>query len=209
MELPKSVDVSRADMKQGDVFSFLPLIGTILGYKGRPNLLPYEYKTEKVEAAQNILLRLIAITLGVILATSFTFTKIQADGYKQRIKQVQFQRDILNKIREQQRLVDEREAFLKQVQAAEVRPAPVMRELSRLMPANVVLDWVRIDTINKTMDIAGVVIAPKAAAEPILTKFNSDIEKSRYFKEAQITSVQESEDPKVSKSRFEINFMFE
>ena len=84
-----------------------------------------------------------------------------------------------------------------------------MMELARIMPPNVILDWARIDIVNKTMDRGGIVVGTKGTEETVLTKFDKDIEKSKYFKEAQITSVQAVDDPKESKSRFEINFMFE
>ena len=209
MELPKSINVSKTDLKQEEALPLIPLVGAVIGYKARPNLLPHEYKTEKREFFQNMMLRMAAVTAGVILATSFIFMKLQVDGYKQRLKQVQFQREIMTKIKEQQGRVDEREAFLGQVRSAEVRPAPVMMELARIMPPNVILDWARIDIVNKTMDIGGIVVGTKGTEETVLTKFDKDIEKSKYFKEAQITSVQAVDDPKESKSRFEINFMFE
>ncbi|MDD5136287.1 MAG: pilus assembly protein PilM [Candidatus Omnitrophica bacterium] len=209
MELPKSINVSKTELKQEDVLPLISLIGAVIGYKTRPNLLPHEYKTEKREFLQNMMLRMAAVTAGVILAISFIFMRMQVDGYKQRLKQVQFQKEIMTKIKEQQVLVGERETFLEQVRAAEVRPAPVLKELARIMPPNIILDWVRIDMVGKTMDISGIVMAPKGTEETVLTKFNQDMQKSEYFKEAQITFVQAVDDAKENKARFEINFMLE
>lgn len=209
MELPGSIGVSKASLKKEDIPAFLSLIGALLGWKNRPNLLPYEYKTEKIEFMERVLLRMVAIIAGAVLLTLFLFAKLQVDGYRQRLKNVQFQEEVLMQVKELQDRVNERGAFLKQLDASEIHPAPVMRELRNAMPPNIVLDWLKVDLVARTMDMGGAAYGSRTLAEDELTKFMSDIEKSKHFKDAQLVSVQEVTDQKEIKSKFEINCMFE
>lgn len=209
IEIPKSVNTSKVELSREDILPLASLIGAVSGYKNGPNLLPYENKVEKIEFVQGLAIKMAVVIAGLILATSFVFTNMEIESYKHRLKEVRFQKENLTKIKERQTLVDEREALLKQIQAVEVMPAPVMKEISRILPSNVMLDWVTIDIVAKNMDMGGTVTGAKGSGEATLTKFMQDMQSSQYFKEAQLTSIQEAEDPKTPKSRFEINCLFE
>jgi len=206
--IPASVTANTAVSKEKDA-ALAALAGAVIGYGSRPNLLPYEYKLEKIEFVGTMSLRIAAFVFALLLLTSFLFTKTQLSGYKQRLASIDFQRDFLRQVNELKERVDEREDILKKLESTEIRGAPIIRELSRLMPPSIILDWIKISTIDRTMDIGGVVLGARGDVERIATKFMGDIEKSKYFKEAQLSSIQEDETKGEEMSKFEINFMFE
>ena len=110
-------------------------------------------------------------------------------------------------IKELRDRVGEREDLLKRLESTEVRPSAIMVEIRKIIPSSVVLEWAKADFLAKTFDIGGVVAVSGGSAEGILTKFMQDIEKSKYFREAQLASLQDAQGG--TTARFEINCQFE
>lgn len=208
IEMPASIRAHTAALKDKGA-ALASLAGAVIGYGERPNLLPYEYKLEKIEFIGTLSVRIAAFIFALILLTSFLFTKTQLDGYRQRLADMQFQRDFLRQVNELKERVDERETLLNNLQATEIRGAPMMGELRRLMPPNMMLDWLNVNMIDRTIDMGGTALGPRGVVEEVITKFMGEMEKSPYFREAQLTSVQEVESQGEEKSKFEINCILE
>ena len=208
IEMPASIKAHTATLKDKGA-ALASLAGAVIGYSDRPNLLPYEYKLEKIEFIGTVSIRIMSFIFALILLTSFLFTKTQLDGYRQRLAGMQFQRDFLRQVNELKERVDERETLLRNLQATEIKGAPMMKELRRLMPPNMVLDWININMIDRTIDMGGTALGPRGVVEQVITKLMGEMEKSPYFKEAQLTSVQEVDGQGEEKSKFEINCILE
>lgn len=204
MELPKSIDASKTNLHADELTSIMLVLGAILGYSKRPNLLPYEYRAEKIEFVEKISLRMIAIIAGVALLVSFLFIKLRVDDYNHRLKTARFQQGILSQIKDLQDRVAERTAFLNQARASEIPTEYILKELSHLIPPNIVFNTFSLDQRNKTMELKGVVYGPRASAEEVLTKFMEALEKSKYFKEAQLGSIQDRTSGREEYATFEI-----
>jgi type IV pilus assembly protein PilM len=207
--MPPSITLLEKDAKKTCASALASVTGAVLGYSGRPNLLPYEYKLEKLEFIGTLSLRIAAFVFAAVLLTSFLFTKTQLSGYRQRLANIEFQRDFLRQVRELKERVDEREALLKRLQSTEIKGYIMMRELSRMMPPNMVLDWIKASIADRTVDIGGIIFGRPGVIEEVITKFMGEMERSKYFSEVQLTSVQHVDGQSEERSKFEINCIIE
>lgn len=209
MKPPGSIDISRARLLDEDAPSILSSIGAALGYKDCPNLLPREYRIEKIEFIEKISLRVTAIIVGVILLASFSFIKFRVDDYSNRLKNATLQKNILNQIKDLQDRVVERSTFLAQARMSEISLEYIMKEMSNIVPSDVVLDSLVVNQKSKTLDMKGIVYEPRGLAEDILTKVMEAIERSKYFRDAQLASVQGTATGREPSSSFEMSCSLE
>lgn len=209
MSLPRSIDVSRVNFKEEDAVALIPLIGLTLGYKKRLNLLPHEYRVERIEFIEKISLRATAIIAAFVLLALLFLVKFRVDDYRYRLKSVRFQKSILGQIEDLQARVNERMIFMAQARTSEIPVEYIMKELSSVIPRNVVLDNLTLDQKAKTLDMRGVVYEPKGLAQDILTKFMEALERSKYFRDAQLVSVQGATMGREEISNFEISSSLE
>ncbi len=189
LSLPKAIDTSRAGLKEGEEALLAPIVGLAVGYKKCLNLLPHEYRVERIEFIEKISLRTAAVIAAVILFVLFLLVKFRVDDYQYRLKSAKFQKGILGQVEDLQDRVTERALFMAQAQASEAPTEQIMKELSSVIPSNVVLEHLRLDQRGKTLDMSGVVYEPKGLAQDILTKFMETLERSKYFKDAQLVSL--------------------
>ena len=84
-----------------------------------------------------------------------------------------------------------RAASLTKAQMSTIPMEYIMKEMSNIIPQNVVLDSLGVDQKGKTLDMIGVVYGPRSLAEDVLTKFMEALEQSKYFKDAQLASIQD------------------
>lgn len=208
MPLPKSIDISNIDLKDEDAVAIISLIGATLDYKHPLGLLPHEYRVEKIEFVEKISLRMIAIFLAFMLLVSFLFIKLRMNDYHARLKAAQLEKNMLSHVKDLKDMLADRTRFLAQVQMSEVPVEHVMKELSNIIPPNIVLNWLSIDQRGKTLDMKGTIHEPKGSAEEVLTKFMESLEMSKYFKDAQLASVQ-AQSGKEESSSFELSCSLE
>ncbi len=209
MFLPTSIDSSKANLKPEDSASLVSLVGAVLGYRGHLNLLPHEYKMEKVEFIEKISLRMIAVIMAVVLLFSFLIIKFRIADYKYRLKNIIFQKSILYQVKDLQDRVSERMVLLNKLKQSTISLERVMKELSNIIPQNVVLESLNISEKNKSLDMKGLVYGPRNSAEEILTKFTEALERTRYFKDAQSSSIQDRTTGSEEMSSFDITCTLE
>lgn len=207
--LPRAIDVSKVRLTATDLSPLIPLISAVLGYKKCPNLLPSEYRQEKIEFIEKISLRMTAIIVGIVLLASFLFIKFKVGDYTSRLRNAVIQKNILDQIKYLQDRVVERSAFLSQARMSEIPLEYIMKELSRIIPQNCVLDNLSVDQKTKTLEMKGVIYEARGTAEEVLTKFMEALERSRYFKDAQLTSVQGRTTGREASSNFEMSCLLE
>lgn len=208
MNLPDIINTAQVIVKDEDRAVISPLVGSVLGYQRRANLLPHEYRMEKVEFIEKISLRMITVIVAVLLAVSFLFIKFRVDDYKNRLKTIPYQKNVLSSVKDLQDRVNERENLETRIEMSEVKIERIMKDLSNLIPQGVMLKNLSIDK-GKMLNMKGVFYGPRASAEGVLTKFMESLEKSINFRDAQLSSVQAATDTKEEASNFDINCSLE
>lgn len=190
MTIPKVINTEHANIKKEDESMIVSLIGVVLGYKRSAHLLPHEYRMEKAEFIEKISLRVVAIITTAILLVSFFFIKLRVDNYDYRLKNLRFQKSILGQVKDLQDRVEEKENLFNSIKKSSFAFDEVMKELSAIIPRDVVLTSMTIGKNSKSLEMSGVVYGPRGIGEATLTRFMEQLEKSGYFKEAELTSVQ-------------------
>ncbi len=209
MKVPSAVDLSRTGLNNADASSFIPLVGVILGCNSHMNLLPHEYRAEKIEFIEKVSLRLTATIMAMMLLVSFLFTKFRVDDYNRRLKSAPVQKNILAQVKDLKDRVKEREVLMEQASMSETPLEYIMRELSNMIPSDTVLETLDIDNKAKMLNMKGSFYGPRSSAQEVLTKFMEDLEKSRYFKDAQLSSLAGSRSGGEEISSFEITSILE
>jgi len=209
MTMPKAFDQAKAAIAEGDAVQMMPALGALCVQKKRMNLLPFEYQTEKLELLEKISLRMVAIIVGVTLLGSLALLKMRVDSLKYQYKNVSFQQGVLSQVRDFKDRVAEREVFQQKARAAEIPVEHLMKELSHIIPPQVVLNWANINESGRVFDMKGVVLEPRGKAEGTLTVFMEALERSSYFKDAQLSSIQGTAMDGEEASAFEISCSLE
>ena len=164
------------------------VLGAALGNFEYSDLLPSEVKSKKVELIERISLRLIAYLIGAIFLLSLFFVKFQARDYKTRLKNAQIHLQTIGEIQILKKATDSIESLMSQVQEDKVPAESILRVISELIPANVVLKNLVLDQERDILVLKGVVSDRQKSAEFILVKFMGDMEKTSFFEEATLVS---------------------
>jgi len=209
MMVPAAVDIFRINLDKEDQVFYISLIGMMLGCKRHFNLLPHEYTTEGIEFIEKISLRVMAIIVAIILLGSFLFIKFRVEDYSRRLLNIPMQKNIILQVKDLQKRVAARQAFLEKAQMSQVPVEYIMKELSNIVPSGIVLEALNIDQRGKALDLKGIVYGPRSAAQEVLTKFMEDLERSKYFKDAQLSSIQGGNVDNEEISTFEISSSLE
>lgn len=208
--MTKAIDTQKAAVKDDDAPRLISLFGTMLGYKERPNLVPHEYTAKKTELIQAASLRMAAVAAALVLLVLFIFIKLRMDNYNYRVKNIEFQKSVLGQIKELSDKVAKREDIMARAKASSLPLEKIMKEISNLIPNNVVLDSLSVDSRSDTVNMRGVVYEQRGRAEAVLTKFMENMEQARFFKDAQLSLIQSGgESGKDDVSNFEINCSLE
>lgn len=209
MDLPKTINISNARLKDGDALSILAAIGAGLNYSNKVNLLPNEYKLKKRKTIENISIRMVSFVILACLVLSYLFLKFGIEDFSRRTKVSSMHRQILSQVKALNDKIRERSVLIEAAQAAEVPVESIMREISMLIPRNAALESLAISAPAKSMDMRGIIFAGPGAAESDLTKFMEEMEKSGFFKDAQLGSFQLTTVDKKSGYRFSIACLLE
>lgn len=209
MAVPAPITAASSAAGRYDGCAFIPLLGVILSYAKRPNLLPREYRAEKIEFIERISLRMTAVIAACILFVSFLFINLVVGDYRNRLAAVKSQKTVLIQVKDLQERAAEREAFLARVGVTDAPFEPIMKELSNAIPPRVVLESLDIDRQGKVMNMRGTVHEPKGVAQRTLTAFMEAMERSGYFRDAQLVSIQGKEGGKEEMATFDISCSLE
>lgn len=211
MAIPKQIDTAKAGIKEDDGLSLAALIGSLIGYKTGINLLPHEYKTKKLEAIESLSVKVIAVVVAIGLLIAFANIKTKVVDADKKLKSVVKELDILKVIKEPQARFDQMSLVLSQAMKIDLPAEKVMRELSILIPRNIVLNNLSLEKPSMAVEMTGVVFAPSGQAEKTLTEFMENLENSKYFRDAELGNIQvnRAEGKEAASSAFTISCFME
>ncbi len=190
IRIPKGIDVSRAGMKGGEELSFISLIGTAIGHETQVDLLPKEVRAEKAAVAGKVLAIAGAAVIAVVLAVIFIVMSVSAGRHEAKLKKAGAEMASMEPVKDLLDRVAEKETLLAQSRKSELPMGYVMREISNFVPTTVAFTSLRINSKGKTLDISGYVNDKFDRAQKTLLEFMELLEKSKYIKDAQMTSLQ-------------------
>lgn len=187
------------------ILCFLGLVGAVLPFAGaKVNLLPPEFITEKKEAIQKVSIRMIGFTVMSILILSYVGVNMRVADYKKRLEGAKAHKKILQKIMYYYDKASQFSEAINVIKKREVSAELVFKEISNIVPNNIILDGLIFDFNVKSLSFRGTLYAISPVVEDELTRFMEAIEDSGYFKEANLVSVQKLEEGGKQIANFEI-----
>lgn len=172
----------------------IPLIGAACGgIEKKVNLLPIEYKMEKIQKVEKISIRMVGFAALAVLIVSFVLVNVRVSDYKRRLTNAKNQMRVLQEIKDLYDRIAEREKLINTVRALEVPNIWLMKELSNIIPANTMLSKFAIDQGEGIVKFEGVIRLDSDADEAILTDFMGVLENSPFFKDVDLESSQKGE----------------
>lgn len=165
-------------------------IGAILKGSSEINLLPPEFKTQKIEFIEKIFLRLAAFTVTVVFLFSLSVVRFQVGDYKNRLKNAKMNLETVREIQALKQKVDTREDLINKIQRNKVPVNGLLKLISFKISRNIILDELILDEASHNLILKGTISVSSDMAGSVLAKFMADMKSSPFFKEVGLLSSQ-------------------
>ncbi|MDD5005481.1 MAG: pilus assembly protein PilM [Candidatus Omnitrophica bacterium] len=180
--------------------------GLALDYKQTINLLPREFRSEKIEMLQRMSLRWFAFIVFLIFGVSFIFANLGIRSYRARLDNAKLQLNVLSEVKLLKSKIDGLNSFIADVKDSQLPIAQILNKLSYITPKELLLSEFSLDCDSKTGTITGFVKGSDNNPDAVLNKFITDIEDSLYFIDVNIVSVEKSSKENAEVVDFHIDF---
>lgn len=193
-------------LSAGALSEYLGVFGCGLDYAQGINLLPDEFRGEKIERLQKVSLRWISFSAALFLLVSFLLGSAAISAYNRRLENALYQLTVSSEIKQIKAEIDAIKAFELEANSSDIRADMVLKKLSNVAPREMFFNSLALDCDSKTGSISGFVKALNANPDDILTQFIGAINDSGYFKDVNISSLTKSVVQGQSVISFEIRF---
>ena len=157
------------------------------------NLLPPEVKSRKAEMIQKSSLRILAIAVSAVFIFSWFAVNFQIRDYKKRLKIAQLHLQSVEEIKSLKERVDLRENYVNKIHEGRIPPAGLLKLVSAVIPAGIILDEFNFDQPSHIMRLSGVVGLSKESVEKVLTDFMNSLENSKFILDANLVSSKDTQ----------------
>jgi type IV pilus assembly protein PilM len=168
------------------------VIGLALDLDSGINLLPKEFKSEKIESFQKLSLRWIAIIAGLFLLASFILAKASVSLSQKRLDNTVVHLSTLSEIRQIKVRLDSLNAYVADFRQKQPDFSSMLKRLSNIMPAGLFLNSLTIDCATHSGNMIGFIKPQSDGAGDLLTRFVDGLEESGFFSNVDIDIVQKS-----------------
>lgn len=180
------------------------ILGLALDYPCEINLLPPEFRSQKLEKLQKVSLRWIAFISLALLVFSYTFAKVRISIYQKRLENAHQHLGLIQEIKQLKVRIDEFHSFIMETRKAEPPLGVILKKLSNISDRELFLDNFSLNTETKSAFFSGIIKTKDRNPDTILTKFAQALEDSGYFKEATISSVEKNNTGETNTLKFSI-----
>lgn len=208
-----SIDVSDLDILEGirinsEVLLSSPEVYPALGVsfdRLGVNLIPYEFRTEKIENVQRISLRWVTIIGLILLLLSYFLSVARMSVFQKRLENADFQLNILSEIKDIKIKLDAFDLLSLDIKSKSPAYESLLKAVSSLSPRELYLSSFEINGAVKEGKLSGIIKDLKLNPNIVLTSFVSSLEKTGYFKEINIDKVTRLSQEQEAFLEFEIN----
>jgi type IV pilus assembly protein PilM len=211
-----SLDVSAIALRQQPVLSVnedpkrlvedYALFGLSLDYDKGINLLPFEYRLERLEYAQKILLRWLFFIALLVIIVPYLFAISLTDITQKRLDNAHTHLGVLLEFKKTTDNIAALENLAGQIRLQEPTAGLLLKELSNIAPRQLFLTDFSLNYNDKSGSFNGYVKSADLNPDAILTKFISDMTNSGYFKEVNISGLQKSVQEEINTTTFKASF---
>ena len=180
--------------------------GLSLDFTKGINLLPHEFKTEKIELAQKISLRLISVIIFSLLVVSYIFGRAAVGLYQKRLDNASLHLTILAQVSQMKARIDSFGGFVNEVRNLDSPAGSILKKLSGVAPRDLFFDGLDINIESKSGAISGYIKGTAANPDAVLTKLVNGMKESPYLKDTTIASFEKSTLSGAEVMRFKLTF---
>lgn len=187
------------------VKNYASLAGAI-NYEDNLNLMPYEFRTEKIEKMQMVSLRWVAFIASLLLIVSYFLAHAAVAAYKKRLNNALFQLSVLSEIKQVKIKIDGLDLFFQEIRDSSSPLGAILKKISNISSRELFFETVILNSDSKSGSISGTVKSSKSNPDTIVTKFISDMSALGYFKDVDIAKLTKTNVGGLEAAHFEINF---
>jgi len=181
-------------------------IGAALDYENNINLLPYEFRTEKIEKFQKVSLRWVSFIACLILVISYLLGIAGVGAYQKRLDNALFQLNVLSEIQRIKKEVDAFDTFSSGIKKSGFPFGVLLRRISNIVPQELFFESFVLDAGSKSGLISGYVRGTKNDPDTMLSRFVKDMGSLGYTSDIEIDAAKRIMLQGVEVVSFEINF---
>ncbi|MFH1354974.1 MAG: PilN domain-containing protein [Candidatus Omnitrophota bacterium] len=181
-------------------------LGMALDYGKGANLVPYEFRAEKIEKLERVSLRWITFIVLLSLLVSYFFAKVGIVAYQKKLDNTVIHLSALSTIKEIRLKIDELNIFIEDTRKNEIPMVNILKTISNIMPKELLMQNLTLKSENQSGTIRGVVRSAGENPDKILSKFIGMMEDSRYFRNTNISSVEKKKEESFDVTDFQVSF---
>jgi type IV pilus assembly protein PilM len=180
--------------------------GLARGFGKGINLLPFEFRAEKMERAEKLILRWAAFAAVLLLLVPYLFGWAMVSVNERKLNNTMAHLNVLSEVKSIKARLDALNNFISEVRQTEPSAGAMLKILSRICPREVFLSELQVSCDTESGVLSGAVKAKDAAPETFLSKFANDMSSCGYFRDVVVSSVEKQGAEEASASNFKINF---
>jgi len=181
-------------------------LGLATDFSGNVNLLPREFRTEKIEEVEKISLRWVGFIIFLILSLFYIFARARVTGYQKRLDNALLHLNVISEVRQTKSKIDELNGFIVESRNLSIPVDKVLKTLSFISDRRLFITDFSLDCNSKIGAMVGFVRVREGDPGAILTQFIRKAEDSRYFADVSISSVGKRREPGYDIAEFNITF---
>jgi len=185
-------------------------LGMLLNYRQSLNLLPREFRSEKLEKIEKISIRWVAIITFLILFVSYLLARAGMSACQRRLDNARLHLNVLAEIKKTKDNIDEINAFVLGIRNDETAISSILKRLGYIASHRgfFILEF-SLDSQSKKGRMSGFVKSTSENPDSILAKFIRQVEETAYFSNVDLSSVSKAKKEGFDITEFDINFDLE
>ncbi|MFH1441893.1 MAG: pilus assembly protein PilM [Candidatus Omnitrophota bacterium] len=191
---------------KNEVLENYAALGMAIDFENNINLLPNEFKAEKIEMLQKFSLRWVAFIACILLVVSFVFAKVSTGGYQKRLDNAVLHLNVLSQVKETKQKLDSFNVLINDIRNLDVPAGSILKKFSNIVPAMLYFEAFDMDCQAKTGKIMGYVKSYQKNPDTILTGFVDAMNDSYIFKDVNVATVEKTSMDKEKITRFQVTF---
>ncbi|MDI6759006.1 MAG: pilus assembly protein PilM [Candidatus Omnitrophota bacterium] len=168
------------------------------------NLLPQEFRTEKIEKFQRVSLRWMAFLAFLLLFVPYIFTKAGLGMYQRRLDNTLLHLNTLSEIKKIKQDADALSNFSQIIRNSGFFAGALLERFSKIVPQNMFFKEFSLDCESKTGSIIG--FLKDSSSSAILAEFTGKMNNSGYALNTKVDSVDKVDSDGRSIDNFKLSF---
>jgi len=181
-------------------------LGLAINFSGNVNLLPREFRTEKIEEVEKISLRWIGFIIFLMLSLSYIFARARVTGYQERLNNALLHLNVISEVRQTKSRIDELNRFIIKSKNSSPPVDKVLKTLSFISDRGLFITDLSLNCDSKRGTMVGFVRVREGDPGTVLTNFIRKAEDSKYFDDVSISSLRKKKELMYDIAKFNITF---